>query len=111
MDRCAWSAGSECLQQLWLAKRSELFQKGAILYGLDRARAPITKEDRAIVVEGNTDVLALRQAGLSVPLYEHASGVSGTWYWNRYPGCAFDTPSGTRTSFRTEFAFANGGVL
>src|SRR5262249_36282616 len=29
-----------------------------------RARAPITKEDRAIVVEGNTDVLALRQAGL-----------------------------------------------
>jgi DNA primase len=43
---------------------SELFQKGAILYGLDRARAPITKEDRAIVVEGNTDVLALRQAGL-----------------------------------------------
>jgi DNA primase len=42
----------------------ELFRKGAIVYGLDRARATITKEDRAIVVEGYTDVLALHQAGL-----------------------------------------------
>ena len=42
----------------------ELFQKGSILYGLDRARAAIAKQDRGIVVEGNTDVLALRQAGL-----------------------------------------------
>jgi DNA primase len=42
----------------------ELFQKGAILYGLDQARAAIAKEDQAIVVEGQTDVMALRQAGL-----------------------------------------------
>ncbi|MGZ4381674.1 MAG: DNA primase [Gaiellaceae bacterium] len=42
----------------------ELFHKGAILYGLDRSRAAIAKEDRALVVEGNTDVIALRQAGL-----------------------------------------------
>jgi DNA primase len=41
----------------------ELFQKGAMLYGLDRARAAIAREDCAIVVEGNPDVLALRQAG------------------------------------------------
>jgi DNA primase len=41
----------------------ELFHKGWILYGLDRARAAIAKQDRAVVVEGNTDVLALRQAG------------------------------------------------
>jgi DNA primase len=43
---------------------SPLFQKGAILYGLDRARTAIQVQDRAIVVEGNTDVLALRQSGL-----------------------------------------------
>jgi len=43
---------------------SDLFQKGALLYGLDRARTAIAKQDRAVVVEGNTDVLALRQAGL-----------------------------------------------
>ena len=42
----------------------ELFQKGSMLYGLDLARAAIAKQDRAIVVEGNTDVIALRQAGL-----------------------------------------------
>jgi DNA primase len=41
----------------------ELFRKGDILYGLDRARPAIAKQDRAVVVEGNTDVLALRQAG------------------------------------------------
>jgi DNA primase len=42
----------------------ELFHKSAILYGLHLARAAIAKQDRAIVVEGNTDVIALRQAGL-----------------------------------------------
>jgi DNA primase len=42
---------------------SELFHKGSIVYGLDKARAAIAKEDRACVVEGNTDVIALRQAG------------------------------------------------
>ena len=42
----------------------ELFRKGDMLYGLDRARVAIAKQERAVVVEGNTDVLALRQAGL-----------------------------------------------
>jgi DNA primase len=43
---------------------SELFRKGDLLYGLDRARAAIARQDRAVVVEGNPDVLALRQAGI-----------------------------------------------
>jgi DNA primase len=42
----------------------ELFRKGSLLYGLDRARTAIAKQERAVVVEGNTDVLALHQAGL-----------------------------------------------
>jgi DNA primase len=42
---------------------SDLFKKGDLLYGLDGARQSIAKEDRAVVVEGNTDVIALRQAG------------------------------------------------
>ena len=41
----------------------ELFHKSAILYGLDLARNAIAKQERAVVVEGNTDVIALRQAG------------------------------------------------
>jgi DNA primase len=40
----------------------ELFHKSHMLYGLHLARGAITKEDRALVVEGNTDVIALRQA-------------------------------------------------
>jgi DNA primase len=42
----------------------ELFHKSSILYGLNLARHAIAKQERAIVVEGNTDVIALRQAGL-----------------------------------------------
>jgi len=42
---------------------SELFKKGDLLYGLDTGRQAIAKQDRAVVVEGNTDVIALRQAG------------------------------------------------
>jgi DNA primase len=43
---------------------SELFHKSNVLYGLHLARPAIAKQDRALVVEGNTDVIALRQAGL-----------------------------------------------
>ena len=42
---------------------SELFKKSSVLYGLHLARPAIAKQDRAVVVEGNTDVIALRQAG------------------------------------------------
>lgn len=42
----------------------ELFKKGAVLYGLHLARPAIAKQDRAVVVEGNTDVIALHQAGV-----------------------------------------------
>ena len=41
----------------------DLFHKSSILYGLHLARTAISKQDRAAVVEGNTDVIALRQAG------------------------------------------------
>ncbi|WP_253950391.1 hypothetical protein [Methylibium sp. T29] len=29
--------------------------------------------------------------GLKVRAYDTASGVGGTWYWNRYPGARFDS--------------------
>jgi DNA primase len=43
----------------------ELFRKGDLLYGLDSAKNAIAREDRAVIVEGNTDVIALRQAEFS----------------------------------------------
>ncbi|MDQ4019683.1 MAG: DNA primase [Actinomycetota bacterium] len=42
---------------------SDLFKKASLVYGLHLARTAIAKEDRAVVVEGYTDVLALHQAG------------------------------------------------
>jgi DNA primase len=41
----------------------ELFHKSAVLYGLHLARTAIAKQERAVVVEGNPDVIALRQTG------------------------------------------------
>jgi DNA primase len=46
------------------SRESELFHKSNVLYGFHLARGSISKQDRAIVVEGNPDVIALRQAGL-----------------------------------------------
>jgi DNA primase len=42
----------------------ELFHKQSIVYGLHLARTAVAKQDRVVVVEGYTDVMALRQAGL-----------------------------------------------
>ena len=37
----------------------------------------------------------LRGMGLTVQVVEAASGVGGTWFWNRYPGARFDSESVT----------------
>jgi DNA primase len=42
-----------------------LFDKGKTLYGLDRAAAGIKQHDRAVVVEGYFDVIALHAAGIT----------------------------------------------
>jgi DNA primase len=42
----------------------ELFHKSSILYGLHLARRAIAKQERAVIVEGNTDAIAVRQSGL-----------------------------------------------
>jgi DNA primase len=44
---------------------TDLFDKGKTLYGLDRAKDTINKTDRAVVVEGYFDVIALHAAGIT----------------------------------------------
>jgi DNA primase len=43
---------------------TELFNKGQILFGLDKARKAIVQQDKAIVVEGYFDVIALHAADI-----------------------------------------------
>ena len=45
--------------------QTALFDKGRLLYGLDRARKPIRTQDQAVIVEGYLDVIALHQAGFA----------------------------------------------
>ena len=46
-------------------------------------------------VTGLYQLYRLRQLGFSVRVFEEGGGVGGTWYWNRYPGCRFDSESYT----------------
>jgi DNA primase len=52
---------------------TEVFEKGRHLFGLDRAADAIRREDRAVVVEGYFDVIALHAAGIT-----HAVAALGT---------------------------------
>ena len=57
------------------------------------ADAPL-KLDAAVIgagVAGLYQLHLLRQQGMNVRAFDAASGVGGTWYWNRYPGARFDS--------------------
>jgi DNA primase len=43
-----------------------LYKKSQVLYGIDRARKEISKQQRVVVVEGYTDVMACQIAGVPV---------------------------------------------
>ena len=52
--------------------------------------------DAIVVGAGDRGLYAvhrLRKLGLKVRAFETGSGVGGTWYWNRYPGCRCDVES------------------
>lgn len=53
--------------------QTDLFDKGRLLYGLDKARRSIRSEDRSVIVEGYMDVIGLHQAG-----FENAVSSMGT---------------------------------
>jgi len=57
----------------------------------------VTDFDAIVIGAGFAGLYALHklrdQLGLSVRVYEAASDVGGTWYWNRYPGARCDIES------------------
>lgn len=52
---------------------TEVYHKSKILYGIDKAKGSIKKENYALLVEGNMDVIAASQAGI-----RNVVAVSGT---------------------------------
>ena len=44
-------------------------------------------------LSGLYQLYRLREQGLRVRVFEAATDVGGTWYWNRYPGARFDSES------------------
>jgi cation diffusion facilitator CzcD-associated flavoprotein CzcO len=55
-----------------------------------------TQVDVIVVGAGAAGLYALhrlRGLGLQVQVFEEASGVGGTWFWNRYPGARCDVQS------------------
>ncbi len=58
----------------------------------------VEEHDVLIIGAGVTGLYSLyrfRNLGFSVRSFEDASGIGGTWYWNRYPGARFDSESYT----------------
>ncbi|MGD9958363.1 flavin-containing monooxygenase [Nocardioides sp.] len=61
-------------------------------------RAPLDEESECVVIgagwAGMTSAVRLLESGVeSLRIIDAGGGFGGTWYWNRYPGCACDVPS------------------
>ena len=56
---------------------TEVFEKGKHLFGLDQAANAIRKDDRAVVVEGYFDVIALHAAGVTNAVASLGTALSG----------------------------------
>ncbi len=56
---------------------TDFFHKSQILYGVDLAKTAIARANRAVVVEGYTDVLALRQAGVEETVAVMGTAITG----------------------------------
>jgi DNA primase len=69
----ARAMGKDAKGPKYLNSPEGVFKKSSALFGIDRARAAIARRNRAVVVEGYTDVLALHQEGV-----EESVAVMGT---------------------------------
>jgi cation diffusion facilitator CzcD-associated flavoprotein CzcO len=56
-------------------------------------------------VAGIHQLYELRRRDRNVQVVDAAEGIGGTWFWNRYPGCRFDSESYTYGYFFSEELF------
>ena len=94
-----------------------LFRKGSTLYGLFQAKEAIRKLDRAVVVEGYLDVIALHQYGVDYAVatlgtaltVEHVRGLSR---YTKNVVAFFDgDDAGSRAAERSFEIFVEAGLL
>jgi DNA primase len=96
---------------------SPLYSKARALYGLAEARPTISKGDRAIVVEGYIDVIALWQAGFkeTVATLGTALTIEQLRLLSRYTrnilACFDGDEAGRKASLRALDAFLQAGLL
>ncbi len=96
---------------------SPLYSKARALYGLAEARSTINKGDRAIVVEGYIDVIALWQAGFkeTVATLGTALTIDQLRLLSRYTrnilACFDGDDAGRKASLRALEAFLQAGLL
>jgi DNA primase len=96
---------------------SPLYSKARALYGLAQARPAISKEDRAIVVEGYIDVIALAQAGFkdAVATLGTALTIEQLRLLSRYTrnimACFDGDDAGRKASLRALEVFLQAGLL
>ncbi len=63
---------------------------------MSETKAALQTVDAVVIGAGFSglyQLYRLREQGLKVRVFDTASGVGGTWYWNRYPGARTDSPS------------------
>jgi cation diffusion facilitator CzcD-associated flavoprotein CzcO len=63
---------------------------------INEGATPIPDFDAIIIgagMSGLYQLYRLREQGFRVRVFEAATDVGGTWYWNRYPGARFDSES------------------
>jgi len=67
-------------------------------YATPATRAPLERDVDAVIVGagfgGILSAIRLKEAGLNdILIVDRAGNFGGTWYWNRYPGLAYDMKS------------------
>ncbi len=96
---------------------SMLYSKGCALYGLGEARAAVTKADRAIVVEGYIDAIALWQAGFKETVATLGTALTPeqlrllSRYTRNILACFDGDQAGRSASLRALEVFLQAGLL